>query len=236
MTGWIKIHRKMTEWEWYDDIPCRLVFIHLLITANYEDSRWQGRVIKRGQVVTGRHELARETGLSEQQIRTVFGKLKSTSDLTIKTTNKFSIVTIVNYEEYQDKQPASNQQSNQQPNQQSTTSKEVKKKEYNNPPIVPPKRKNAKGKKTTLAGYEKTNGELSGNQFGAFCEKHGVSFRDIEPIVQKFRAKCEAQDYRYVNFHRAFEAWDWGKEIKEIKDKVPWNQTSQNRMPSPAGG
>ena len=33
MSGWIKLHRKITEWEWYSDANTFRVFMHLLLTA-----------------------------------------------------------------------------------------------------------------------------------------------------------------------------------------------------------
>ena len=77
MEGWIKLHRQILDWEWYDDINVKVLFLHLLLTANYEDKKWQGTTIKRGQLVTSRQHLAEQTGLSEQQVRTAINKYQS---------------------------------------------------------------------------------------------------------------------------------------------------------------
>lgn len=131
--GWIKLHRKFTKWEWYTDVPVKVVFLHLLLEANHEGKKWQGREIQRGQCVIGRKVLADETGLSEQQIRTALDKLKKTGEITTESTNRFTIATIVNYSLYQtcdeEEQPTNNQQAtSKQPtdNQQATTNKNVK--------------------------------------------------------------------------------------------------------------
>jgi TusA-related sulfurtransferase len=123
--GWIKIHRKMTEWEWYDDIITFKLFIHLLLTVNYEDKEWHGILIKKGQIVTSRGHLAKQLNVGDQQIRTALTKLKSTSEITIKTTNKYTIITILNWIKYQQ---LTNKLTNEQPttNQQLTTTKELK--------------------------------------------------------------------------------------------------------------
>ena len=132
-SGFIKIHRKILSWEWYGDVPTKTVFLHLLLTANYKDHKWQGRLIKRGQVIIGRTKLAKELGLSEQQVRTALKKLENSGEINQLTTNRFTVLTICNYSDYQDVQPTSNQPSNQQAtnkqptdNQQTTTIKEVK--------------------------------------------------------------------------------------------------------------
>ena len=77
--------------------------------------------IKRGQLVTGRKALAAQTGLSERQIRTALDHLKSTNELTIKSTNKFSLITIVNYGKFQDVQSDIDQQNDQQVDQRPTS-------------------------------------------------------------------------------------------------------------------
>ena len=115
MDGWIKIHRKILEWEWYSDSKTVHLFLHLLISANHKPKRYKGQVIKRGQVVVGRGKLAQKLGLSEQQVRTCIKRLKSTSELTTKVTNKHTIVTLTNYESYQTREE--NQPANQPANQ-----------------------------------------------------------------------------------------------------------------------
>ncbi len=145
MIGFIKLHRQLLDWEWYTDNNVKSVFLHLLLTANFKEKNWRGHTIKRGQTITGRVELAKTLKMSEQEVRTALKKLKKTKEITIKSTNKFSVVTLVNFEVYQDKQhdkqPTTNQQAtNRQPasNQQLTTPKERKKdkKEENTPPFI----------------------------------------------------------------------------------------------------
>lgn len=129
MEGWIKLHRQILDWEWYDDINVKVLFLHLLLTANYEDKKWQGTTIKRGQLVTSRQHLAEQTGLSEQQVRTAINKLKSTNNITTKSTNKYTTVTIENYELYQSYDEYI---TNKQPATQPTNNHNIRNKEYKN--------------------------------------------------------------------------------------------------------
>lgn len=101
--GWIKIHRKIMEWEWYTDVNTYKLFTHFLLLANHETRKWKGETIKEGQFITGRHVLSKDTGLSEQQIRTCITRLKSTNEITTKSTNEFSLITIVKWADYQGK-------------------------------------------------------------------------------------------------------------------------------------
>ena len=99
--GYIKLHRKLTKWEWYHNANTFRVFIHLLLTANYEPRRFEGRTIERGQRVTSISKLSKELKVSVQSIRTALNHLKSTGELTIETTPKYTIITINNYISYQ---------------------------------------------------------------------------------------------------------------------------------------
>ena len=112
MAGWIKIHRKMVDWEWYHDINTKTLFLHLLLTANHDSKKWQGYLIERGQKITSINHLSSETNLSPQQVRTSLKKLKSTNEITIKTTNKNTLITILKYSDYQDKDEDNNKQNN----------------------------------------------------------------------------------------------------------------------------
>jgi len=119
--GWIKLHRKFMTWEWYADDHMVRLFVHLLLEANHKPQRWRGILIERGQLVTGRFKLSENTGISEQSIRTCLNRLKSTSEITIKSTSKYSIITICNYNKYNLATTEINQQINQQSNQQLTS-------------------------------------------------------------------------------------------------------------------
>jgi hypothetical protein len=138
--GYIKLWRKITEWEWYKSSETFHLFMHLLINANYKPSRFMGHDILRGEIVVGRKSLSEDTGISERSIRTSIDHLKNTGEVTSKSTNKFTILTLCNYEAYQDTNIHIDQQNaNNRPatDQQPTTSKEIKK-EKNEKNIIPP--------------------------------------------------------------------------------------------------
>lgn len=118
--GWIKIHRKMLNWEWYGDINTKVLFLHLLLIANHEDKKWRGITILRGQVLTSIKHLAKETKLTLMQTRTSLNRLKSTREITIKTTNKYTLITIEKYSDYQNKDNENNTQNNTRDNKRTT--------------------------------------------------------------------------------------------------------------------
>lgn len=99
--GWIKLHRGLLDWEWYDDSnTCRL-FIHCLLRANHGDKTWRGKHIKRGSFFTSLESLSVETGLSARQIRTSLDKLSSTNELTSSSQARGRMITVVKYDSYQ---------------------------------------------------------------------------------------------------------------------------------------
>jgi len=128
MAGWVRIHRSLLEWEWYQDSKMVHLFVHMLLKANHKPQKWRGIDIGKGQFVSGRKVLSLETGISEQSVRTCINKLKSTSELTIKNTNKYSLFTLNNWNLYQSEILPTNKLTSNQPatNQQLTTNKNVK--------------------------------------------------------------------------------------------------------------
>lgn len=126
MNGYIKLHRKILEWEWYDDANTFRVFMHLILKANHKPKKYRGLILKAGTVLTGREVLAKETGLSVRQVRTSLEKLKATSEVTIETSAKGTVIQIVKYEDYQ---LATSETTNKRPasDQQATTNKKEKK-------------------------------------------------------------------------------------------------------------
>jgi hypothetical protein len=119
--SFIKISRKLLKWRWFKRPEMVSLWIYLLLKANHEDGEWEGIKIKRGQLITSRKKLSEYTGISEQSVRTSLTKLKSTNEITIESTNSFTIITICNYNTYQEKKIITNQQTNQQINIPSTS-------------------------------------------------------------------------------------------------------------------
>ena len=135
--GWIKLHRKFLEWEWFELSEMVKLFVYFLLKANHKSNNWKGIKVERGQLITGRKKLSKELRMSEQKVRTCIERLKSTNEITMQSTNKYSIITVCNYDNYNTidnkkqptKQPVSNQETtSKQPtsNQQITTNKNDK--------------------------------------------------------------------------------------------------------------
>lgn len=98
---YIKLNRRILDWEWYTDInTCRL-FIHMLLKANWNDGNFRGTTVPRGSFVSSIVKLADETALTVREIRTAISHLKSTGEVTCKTYSKYTVFTVKNYCLYQ---------------------------------------------------------------------------------------------------------------------------------------
>ncbi len=91
----------MLKWGWYSDPAVKAVFIHLLLTAAFAPKEWKGVTLSAGQTVTSIKSLSGELGLSVKQVRTALQKLKKTGEISTKGANRFTIVTVENWELFQ---------------------------------------------------------------------------------------------------------------------------------------
>ena len=144
MSGFIKLYRKLLGWGWYQDSVVKDLFLHLLLTASFKDFVWLGKQFKAGQLITGRKKLAQELNFSEQQIRTAIKKLKSTGEIEASSTNKYTVITVINWKEYQGFEDFS---ANKQPH-----IKNIKNNKNN--PLVSPLKKGGRKKREAYGCYD----------------------------------------------------------------------------------
>jgi hypothetical protein len=109
-TGWIKLHRKLLDWGWYYDANVLRVFIHLLLIASHTRKQWGKLTINPGDVKIKQRDLAKELKITHQQLRSTLEKLQSTHEITIKTTNKYTVISVNNWSDYQQNNTQNNTQ------------------------------------------------------------------------------------------------------------------------------
>ena len=100
--GWIKLYRNVTNWRLYDNDFMFKFFVTLLANANVYEKKWNGTTIKRGQILTSISHLSRQFNKTPRQIRTALENMEG-EEIEITTTNRFTIISIKNYEAYQDR-------------------------------------------------------------------------------------------------------------------------------------
>ena len=211
--GFVCFHRKMVKWEWYTDIYTRIVFEHLILTANWEDKKWRGITVKRGQRACSVAALAKETGLTVQRVRTAIKHLILTNEIISERVRAESagctLFTVNYYDKYQIQKASS---ANEITNEQQTTNKRLTSDQqqlnnYNN---------NNNYKKDGACAHEK---EKPTDQKSEFCEnvyltesQHELLIKDhgekdtAELIKLLSRYKCETGK-KYSSDYHAIKKW-----------------------------
>ena len=122
--GWTKSWRKRWESDLATYPNANHLFQYLIDSASYKERdasfRYQCVHLMPGDVLIGSKSAAAKTGLTRQTIRTCLEYLKSTNRVTIRSTKRFSIVSIIKWDTYQGDDTAVNQDDNHQTNQQVT--------------------------------------------------------------------------------------------------------------------
>lgn len=102
MGSYIKIDRKILEWEWWSDINTYRLFTYMLLKANWKDGSFKGIEVPRGSFVSSLSNLSEATNLTVNEVRTALKHLIKTKEITSKPHSKFTVFTVNNYCLYQE--------------------------------------------------------------------------------------------------------------------------------------
>jgi hypothetical protein len=195
ISGFVKVFRSFTEWEWYDQSETVHLFLHLLLKANHKPNKWRGYQIDRGQLITSIDHLSKQLGLSVQTVRTVLKRLELTGEITRQSTNRNTMITICNYDDYQSNSDDANKPDNnpddidltndqQTPNNQVTTNKNDK---------------NFKNEKEYYLFIEKNISLILKNSeyISTVCMSNQIKKVEIEKMLRKFCEKFYPIDHAY---------------------------------------
>lgn len=178
-SGWIKLHRQILEWEWYNEPNTFRLFFHLLMKANHKPMNYKGITIKEGQVITGQRQLSKELNISRQEIRTAMKNLLSTHELTHVTSRQGTVIQIVNFKKYQ---VPTHDATHEQP-----TSSKMRK------PVVARVSEGQKQKKSSSSTHNNKYSILHNNNIHAFSDFWNLYNKKVD------RKKCEAKFKRLNN-------------------------------------
>lgn len=105
MQGWIKLHRKLKDSHIFQNEKLLKVFIWCLLKANHAKREKQiGRQtieLEPGQFIFGRKKAALELDMKSSTAWDYMKVLESNNVIDIKSNNKFSLVSLVNWAVYQ---------------------------------------------------------------------------------------------------------------------------------------
>lgn len=167
MGSYIKIDRKILEWEWWPDINTHRLFSYMLLKANWKDAKFKGELIPRGSFVSSIAALAEGTNLTVNEVRTALKHLKSTNEITSKSCNKYTIFTVNNYNTYQD--------INEQNHNQITNKSQA----INKPLTTIEEYKEIKKDRKEQEDDTDSQRILPGDRFNEFCELYPKKFSNI---------------------------------------------------------
>jgi len=139
MEGWVKLHRKLLESPVFQNEKLLKVFVWCLLKASHTEHAelvgLQKVSLHPGQFVYGRHKAAEELKIKESTLYKYMMWLKNEEILNIQSNNKFSVVTVVNWDIYQIDEPKSSSKNSSKvtaKEQQSNTNKNDKNEKNNN--------------------------------------------------------------------------------------------------------
>jgi hypothetical protein len=116
MEGWIKLHRQITEnWMWTSEPFTRgQAWVDLLLLAAHQKSFFYIRGVKvdvsRGQIAWSESKLSDRWRWSRSKLRKFLKDLKKEQQIDLQKSNVIQIVTILNYDKFQQKEPQTRQQ------------------------------------------------------------------------------------------------------------------------------
>ena len=114
---WIKIYDRILEWEWWSNALMVKAWVFILVSANSRQKRWQGMIIERGQFVTSQSKMARELDCNRKTVRKILDRLINAGQITASVDNSKTIITVCNYDNYQENNSRYGQQDGQQSGQ-----------------------------------------------------------------------------------------------------------------------
>lgn len=237
-SGWIKLHRKIKEWEWYKDSQVVHLFYHLIVSANDRDKKWKYFNIRRGEFVTSVRNISEETGIPVISVRRKLEILEKSGAILRKTTNKFTLITICKYDSYQSTEQTNEQTNEQTSWQASEQATERIEKRSERPTCQASEQTNEQTNEQQLkkkeeyillsssTAYARTHeesfiGELLKEEIWIeqMCMKHKISKVDLEAWLNEFQLDAECRGKKHDNISDAKQHFnDWLRIQLKIKN------------------
>lgn len=99
--GFIKISRQILEWKYVQNPNALALWIQLLLMANWKDGYFMGTTVPRGSLATSIQSLASKTGMHPNTVRKWLKKFENENQISTKSTNRFTLISISNYNTFQ---------------------------------------------------------------------------------------------------------------------------------------
>lgn len=233
------MERKIKEWEWYHDKNTKILFLDMLLEARWKDSTYKGVVIKRGSFASSIRKLAKESDLTDNEVRTALKHLQKTGEITSKSHGKFTVFTITNYDLYQSDNTQNHNEitTNSQPiNKQITSKSQAINEQLTH--SIEEERKNVKEKKEKKECIDKAPehkhryGEykhvlLTDKQYDKLVSDYGQ--QQLDEMIKILDEAIQVKGYSYRDHNLVLRGWVL-KEYDKRKLNYSDSQTQIQRM------
>ena len=98
--GFTKFPNRIRGVSWFNKPNTAAVYFFLRMHANHLSTAWGNQALSPGELCIGRKSLAAGTGLTENQVRTALKHLQKAGEITIKTTNQYSLISFTDKENW----------------------------------------------------------------------------------------------------------------------------------------
>ena len=216
--GYVKLWRKSIDSGFFQNPNLWTFWCWCLMKASHKKINqvvgFQNIELLPGQFLFGRKAASVELKMSERTIRTSLDALRKRQNIAIKTTNKFSIITVINWDTYQCDRPTSDQQSDQQ-----ATSK----------------RPASDHKQECKTFKNENNINIIGENPQAPKTENEKPKRFVKPCIEEISAYCIERNNGIDahNFFDHYEANGWMRGKSKVKDwracVRTWERNGQNK-------
>lgn len=204
--GFIKIYRSMEKWQWKDIPEMVALWVEILLKANFAEREYHGETFEAGSFPTSIEKLAAATGLTSRTVRTCLDRFRKTGEISVKSTNKGTKITVINWALYQgcdeevtndrqasDKQPTSKRQTS----DNSIRNKESKKERSTTFGSTEKERKFAYGDYSNVLLKDSEKTKLD-EEFGTDATRQAIDFLD---------SYIEEKGYKSKSHYLAIRRW-----------------------------
>ena len=220
MTGWIKIHREITEhWIFQDSEKFRW-WVDMLFLASYEDNKIlvknQIVEVKRGQFIGSLSFFTKRWGISKERVINFLRLLLSDGMILKDSDRNVTLITICNYESYQDRPDnLSDYQPDNQVNNQPDTTKEIKEVKEINITTTPRAREESIEWDDSTENSYLERFKAQGSARDAM-RMTGKTLREVMEIMDVYRAKRKLQNRGHESYDQFCNLFVWYLEQGKI--------------------
>lgn len=215
-SGYIALHRKILEWEWFNQPNTLSVFLYCLMKANFKEKTWRGIKLNRGEFITSIGNISKETGVSIKSVRTSLERLILTNELAKESNSQHTKIIVKNYDLYQSGASEGNNEGQSKGKQRATTNNVNNvNKEINNIAIKVLDYMNAKRK------------ELLPNARG-FGKIH------LKEITSRIKEGASYEDMIFVIENKALDPWFSENDFKFYRPSTIFRKSNFNNYVSEA--